>query len=61
MTGQTSRLNCWAVSTISNSPPDAGNAEPSPLGSHHLDVLFIVFDCATDRVETLHADAGNSV
>jgi len=41
-------------------PPDAGDAEPSPLGSHHLDVLFTVLDCVTDRVETLHDDAGHS-
>lgn len=40
-------------------PPDAGSAEPSPLGSHHLDVLFTVLDWVSERVEHLHgADGG---
>ena len=41
-------------------PPDAGDAEPSPLDAHHLDVLFTVLDRVTERVETLHDDAGHS-
>jgi hypothetical protein len=31
--------------------PDAGGAEPSPLGDHHLDVLFSVLDWVAERVE----------
>ena len=35
-------------------PPDAGNAEPSSVGPHHLDVLFTVLDWVAERVSTLH-------
>ena len=35
-------------------PPDAGNAEPSPVGTHHLDVLFEVLDWIAERVAALH-------
>ncbi|TKX46030.1 MULTISPECIES: hypothetical protein [unclassified Halorubrum] len=38
-------------------PPDAGSAEPSPLGDHHLDVLFSVLDWVTERVEQLHDES----
>ena len=34
-------------------PPDAGEAELSSMGSHHLDVLFSVLDWIRDRVDTL--------
>ena len=35
-------------------PPDAGPAEPSPLESHHLEVLFTVLDWVAERVEAAH-------
>jgi len=35
-------------------PPDAGEAEVSPVGTHHLDVLFEVLDWATERVSELY-------
>jgi hypothetical protein len=35
-------------------PPDASGVDPSPLGDHHLEVLFAVLDWVSDRVETLH-------
>ncbi len=38
-------------------PPDAGEAEPSSLGTHHLDVLFEVLDWVSERVSTLHDDS----
>ena len=31
-------------------PPDAGGAEPSPLGDHHLSVVFSVLDWVAERV-----------
>lgn len=37
-------------------PPDAGDAEPLALDSHHLAVLFAVLDWVSDRVERLYAD-----
>lgn len=37
-------------------PPDAGDAEPSSLDPHHLDVLFTVLDWVSERVEHLHAE-----
>ncbi|WP_135853689.1 hypothetical protein [Halorussus salinus] len=36
-------------------PPDAGTAMESPLGTHHLDVLFTVLDWIRERVESLHS------
>ncbi|WP_435176534.1 hypothetical protein [Halorussus sp. AFM4] len=39
-------------------PPDAGAAEDSPLGTHHLDVLFAILDWVSERVEHLHETAG---
>ncbi len=38
-------------------PPDAGTAEDSQLGAHHLDVLFTVLDWVSERVESLHETA----
>ena len=38
-------------------PPDAGGAEPSPLGDHHLDVLFSVLDWVAERVERCHDES----
>jgi hypothetical protein len=38
-------------------PPDAGGAEPSPLGDHHLDVLFSVLDWVAERVERRHDES----
>ena len=35
-------------------PPDAGEAEVSPVGTHHLDVLFDVLDWVTERVSELY-------
>ena len=35
-------------------PPDAGDAEPSPVGTHHLDVLFEVLDWVTEHLVALH-------
>ena len=35
-------------------PPDAGDAESSPAGTHHLDVLFAVLDWIAERVAALH-------
>lgn len=35
-------------------PPSAGDAEPSPLDPHHLDVLFAVLDRVGDRIRRLH-------
>ncbi|WP_121823414.1 hypothetical protein [Halostella salina] len=35
-------------------PPDAGEATPSPLDPHHLDVCFTVLDWVAERVEELH-------
>ncbi|WP_050033601.1 hypothetical protein [Halorubrum halophilum] len=64
----TSRYQCrWdrhpktdAPRTHVHPPPDAGDAEPSALGAHHLDVLFTVLDHVTERVETLHDDVDHS-
>lgn len=39
--------------------PNASGVEPSPLGDHHLDVLFSVLDWVSERVERLH-DESNS-
>lgn len=35
-------------------PPDAGEAEPSPVGIHHLDVLFEVLDWVSEHISALH-------
>ena len=35
-------------------PPNAGDAESSPVGTHHLDVLFGVLDWIAERVASLH-------
>lgn len=35
-------------------PPDAGEAEVSPVGTHHLDVLFEVLDWVAERVSELY-------
>lgn len=37
-------------------PPDAGDAEPSSLDPHHLNVLFTVLDWVSERVEQLHTE-----
>ena len=36
--------------------PDAGDAQPSSVDSHHLEVLFTVLDWVSERVERLHAE-----
>jgi hypothetical protein len=41
-------------------PPDASGVEPSPLGDHHLGVLFTVLDWVTERVEGLHDEPNRS-
>lgn len=35
-------------------PPEAGPAEASSLGSHHLEVLFAVLDWISERIEGLY-------
>lgn len=37
-------------------PPDAGDAQPSSVDPHHLEVLFTVLDWVSERVERLHAE-----
>ncbi|WP_435099756.1 hypothetical protein [Halorubrum sp. N11] len=41
-------------------PADASGVESSPLGDHHLAVLFAVLDWVTERVETLHDEPNRS-
>jgi hypothetical protein len=41
-------------------PPDASGVDPSPLGDHHLEVLFAVLDWVTERVERLHNESNRS-
>lgn len=65
---ETDRYQCrWdrhpkttAPRTHIHPPPDAGNAEPSSLAPHHLDVLFTVLDWVSERVEQLHTESGQS-
>jgi hypothetical protein len=35
-------------------PPDAGEAESSPVGTHHIDVLFEVLDWVSEHISALH-------
>ena len=38
-------------------PPDANGVESSPVGDHHLDVLFSVLDWVAERVERCHDES----